>query len=288
MSTSVAALLVRYLKIGVIVYLCFVATLFFMQRKMIYFPDKKRPVAPQGAETVSVKTQDGLDLQGWYFPPTVLRPVIVFFHGNAANISLRMLKVDEYLAAGYGVLLAEYRGYGGNPGSPSESGFYFDGQAYLDWLISTQAIAPERMILYGESIGGGVAVEMMVRLNKQNIKPLALVLEVPFTSLLDMAKKDYFFVPVDFLLMDRFMNSEKIKDVTVPLLIVNTEGDEIIPYQQGERLFALADEPKKYVKIPGGDHNNLHRNGLQKYVLEFLAGIPSRDLDNGDSGISKE
>lgn len=277
-----------YSKIAVTVYVLFLAVLFFMQRKLIYFPDKTRPVAPEGTIIANVKTQDGLDLQGWYFPPQQSKPVIVFFHGNAANIFLRQQKVNEYLDAGYGVLLAEYRGFGGNPGDISEQGFYLDALSFIKWLEDRQALAPSGIVLYGESIGGGVAVEVAASLSREGRSPFALVLEVPFTSLVDMARLYYPFVPVDFLLKDRFMNSEKIRDVRAPLLVVNGDRDEVIPFQQGQKLFEMAGEPKKYVKIPGGDHNNLHRNGLQKYVLEFLAGIPSRDLDNGDSGISKE
>lgn len=282
MSAGFATLIVRYIKIGVFVYVSFCAILFFMQRKLIYFPDKKRPVAPENTVIANVKTEDGLDLQGWYFPPRESRPVIVFFHGNAANIFLRQQKVNEYLDAGYGVLLAEYRGFGGNPGDISEQGFYLDAKAYVKWLLDQKALDPSALIIYGESIGGGVAVEVAANLSREGRSPLALVLEVPFTSLLDMARLYYPFVPVDFLLKDRFMNGEKIGDVRAPLLVVNGDRDEVIPYQQGQKLFEMAGEPKKYVQIPGGDHNSLHRKGLQKHVLEFLAGIIPDGADHKD------
>ncbi len=288
MSAGFVPLIVRYIKIAVVVYISFCAVLFFMQRKLIYFPDKTRPLAPENAVIANVKTQDGLDLQGWYFPSRDDRPVIVFFHGNAANIFLRLQKVNEYVAEGYGVLLVEYRGFGGNPGEISENGFYLDAEAYMKWLEDSQGLVPSGIIIYGESIGGGVAVEVAANLSSEGRSPLALVLEVPFTSLVDMARFYYPFVPVDYLLKDRFMNTEKIRVIHAPLLVINGDRDEVIPYQQGQKLFEMANEPKKYIRIPGGDHNSLHRKGLQKYVLDFLAGIPSRDLDNGVSGISEE
>lgn len=288
MSEGFSLFFLRCLKIGVIFYFCLLATLFFAQRKLIYMPDKKRPDAPEQAEIVSVRTADGLSLQAWFFSSGTDLPAILYFHGNANNIGLHPVKIDEYIAAGYSVLLAEYRGFGGNPGEPSEQGFYYDAWAYLNWLLKEKNIPLERIVLYGESIGSGVALELAQRLDQERRYPFAVILEAPFLSLLEMSRRRHFYAPVDLLMLDRFMNIEKIGSVNVPLLIVNGEKDEFIPYTDGQTLYAKANEPKKYVQIPGGDHNSLHLKGLEKHILEFLSGIPSRDLDNRKSGSSQE
>ncbi|MCB1682518.1 MAG: alpha/beta hydrolase [Alphaproteobacteria bacterium] len=280
---------IKSLKVLLLVYVCLVIALYFKQRSLIYFPSWKRPVAPKIAEIATVTTEDGLELQGWYFAAHNKNfPTLIYFHGNAIGIAAHLVKINEYLAAGYGVLLTEYRGYSGNPGKPSEQGLYKDARAYLNWLKEEKNIPVSQIVIYGESIGSGVALEMIKEFDERGDYPYALVLEAPFVSLLQMAKRRYFFVPVDWLLLDRFMNIEKMSHVKVPLLVVNGQLDELIPNTDGQILYNMAKEPKTYVMIPAGDHNGLHLHGLQKYVLDFLAGIRLRDLDNTESGISQE
>ncbi len=278
----------RLMKVAVIFYLCLLATWYFMQRKMIYLPDKKRPVAPAVAEIAVVHTKDALELQGWFFPPRNNLQTIVYFHGNAVGMKDHMIKINRYLDKGYGVLLTEYRGYGGNPGHPSEAGFYLDAHAFIDWLIEEKDVPFSEMVLYGESIGSGVVLEMAKQYDERSMHPYAVVLEAPFLSLLQMSRRRHFYVPVDWLLLDRFMNTEKMVSVRVPLLVINGEKDEFIPYTDGRTLYDLAQEPKTYIMIPEGDHNGLHFRGLQKYVLDFLENIPSSDMDNNGSEAAEE
>lgn len=250
----------------------------------MYFPDKSRPEVPPGVEVVSVKTEDDLTLQGWFFPlKSETKGTIVYFHGNAGNIKDRLFKIIPYLENGYEVLLCEYREYGGNPGEMSEQGAYADARAYLNWISKRPEIDQSKIFYYGESIGTGVAVQMA----SERI-PSVLVLESPFSSALDLAKIFYFFLPVDFLLKDRFLSSEKIASIKVRLLIVHGDKDDVIPISLAKKLFALAHDPKRFVEIRGGNHNNLPLLGLSDHVLEFLAGEDSVDLDNRESSTPKE
>lgn len=214
-------------------------------------------------------------MTAWYFPPSVKeKPVLLYFHGNAGHYGHRLPKVQDYLAAGYGVLLAEYRGYGGNPGTLGERELYRDGRAYMKWLEREKEIAPEQVILYGESIGSGVAVQMATEYSVRG-----LVLEAPFSSLLDVASKTYFFVPVRFLLKDTYNNIQKIGRIKAPLLIMHGRKDNVVPFWQGRRLFEAAGEPKKFIEIPDGGHNDLYNRGISRYVLEFLGGLDGGDRD---------
>lgn len=256
----------------VLLYLGVLLMLYFIQRHMMYFPDVTRPVpSVYGVAdmiVIDVGTADGLTLQGWYKAPAAGRPIIVLFHGNGGNIGGRNFKARQFINQGYGFLLAEYRGYGGNRGSPSEQGFYTDARAYLAWLVK-QGIAPAQTVLYGESIGTGVAVEMASETSGYK----ALVLESPFASMVEMARKQYFFIPVDLLLKDRYDNFSKIKSVKIPLLVLHGAVDPVVPYSQGKKLFDAANEPKKMETFPHGGHVDLYNHGAGAKILAFLEGL---------------
>ncbi len=260
-------------------YLGLVALLYFKQRDLIYFPYKETPQAQSGAEVIQVTTQDGLTLNGFYVPPSSPnKEVLVYFHGNGGHHGHRFYKVEAYLDAGYGVLFAGYRGYGGNPGAPSEQGFYHDGRAYMDWAKDIRGIPAERIILYGESIGSGTAVQMATE-----YKSAAMILETPFDSLVDVAAKKYFFVPVRLLLKDYFMNIDKIESIERPLLIMHSHKDQTIPFSNAKRLYERAKAPKKMAEFSDGGHNNLYEHGSHSVVLDFLSGINPQNGDNGSS-----
>ena len=250
-----------------------VVALFTMQRSMIYFPDKSRPAPVKGAVIAKVITQDQLLLEAWYFPASIpSKPVIVFFHGNAGNYGGRLFKAQHYIGAGYGVLLAEYRGYGGNSGSVSEHGLYNDGRAYIDWLVNEKSVQIDNIVLYGESLGTGVAVQMATEYDVAGVS-----LEVPFSSLVDVASNQYPFAPVKYLLKDRFMSIDKIAKINAPLLILHGHKDEVIPFKFARKLFNKAVEPKKITEFPKGGHNDLYDFNAHTHVLGFLAGIDSHN-----------
>lgn len=277
-------MIAKLLITALLIYGAMLVFLFFYQRNLMYFPDRSRPdpasYGVPGIEIATAATEDGLALQGWYFPPRENKPVIAYFHGNASNFANRLPKIGAYLNAGYGVLLAEYRGYGGNPGAPSEQGLYKDARAFLQWLTQQKQIPPARIVLYGESIGSGPAVQMA-----SETAPAALVLEAPLSSASAMARRSYPYVPVNLLLRDRYDNLSKIGRIKTPLLIVTGEKDTIIPPAHSRAVFEAASDPRYYVTLPGAGHNDMAEYGLENVVLEFLGALDfSGDNDKNPEG----
>lgn len=267
----------NFILYGLLVYLALLLFLYVAQRSFIYFPmqDLGAPgdYGMPYMQVIQVKTEDGLSLTGWYKEPDdPEKPVIVMFHGNAGHIGIRNFKADGFIKRGYGFLFAEYRGYGGNPGQPSEDGFYYDGRAYMDFLIEDISIDKQDIVLYGESLGTGVTVQMALEYPGLG----GLILEAPFTSLVDLGKKQYFFMPVGLLMKDRFESEEKIGDIYVPLLIIHGKNDMIVPYRFGAALFEAANEPKTMEEFTFGMHNDLYVHGAGDKVLEFLDGLETK------------
>ena len=252
-------------------YLLFVCFLFLNQRDFIYHPQNAKPdLAASGLENVEIIAVQPIDMkesiEGWYIPPLGTRPVILYFHGNGLNIDTRVPRIVPWIEAGYGVLLAEYRGYGQNPGNPTEIGFRADATAYMEWLTQRENIPARRIVVYGESIGSGTAVWLA----SQTADVAALILEAPFTSLTDIARKRFFFAPVDLLLKDRFDNKSKIRNVAAPLLVMHGARDSVVPPKYGKMLFEAANQPKELKLFPEAGHNDLHQYGAGQAVLEFL------------------
>lgn len=250
-------------------YVAFVGALYLFQRGMIYHPDRTRPEPGEYGvpemRAVTLETDDGLGLLAWWRPPRdETRPVLAFFHGNAGHIGYRGEKLKPYLDRGWGVLLTAWRGYSGNPGSPTERGLYADGRAAVAFLRGRD-IAPSRVVAYGESLGAAVAVELA-----RETRFGAVVLEAPFTSIADVAQGMYPFVPVRLLVRDRFDSISKISEVRSPLLVIHGEDDNIIPVRYGRRLLAAANDPKAAHFVPGAGHNDLHGFGIAEVVVEFV------------------
>ena len=243
--------------------------IFALQRRLIYLPDRTRssPASAGVPEMTSVayETADGLRLTSWLAaPPAPHGPLLVYFHGNAGNIAHRAEKVRPFLEAGFGVLLASYRGYGGNPGRPSETGLLIDGRAALDH-VAEAGIARHRTILYGESLGSGVAVALAAERQLG-----ALVLEAPFTSIVDVAASAYPWLPVRLAMIDRFNSLARIKSVRAPKLILHGELDRTVPVRLGRRLLDHAEEPKQGKFFAIGGHTDLHDHGAVADILLFL------------------
>jgi fermentation-respiration switch protein FrsA (DUF1100 family) len=261
----------NFITVAAVVYVVLVAALYVFQRNIMYFPDTSVPSPVHSGvpemQPVTLETEDGLKLLGWY-RAVEGQPVVVYFHGNAGNIGARGFKVRPYLDAGFGVLLVSYRGYGGNRGSPTEEGLYADGRAALNFL-EFQGVAPERTVLYGESLGTGVAVQLASELAPEN-PVAAVVLEAPLTSVGDVAAHHYPFVPARWLVKDHFDSAAKIAGVEAPVLIIHGEKDRTIPVKFGRMLFEAAAEPKESRWLEGGDHNDLYDFGAAQVVVEFL------------------
>ncbi len=242
------------------------------QRDFLYFPVPAVPApAAAGFADMSVidivTPRDGLALRGWYRPPAdAAQPGVVMFHGNGGGIDIRAYKSRPFTARGYGFLLAEYRGYSGNPGTPGEQGFYDDARGYIETLTATHGIAPERLIFYGESLGTGVATQMA----REYPQARALILETPYTNLAWLAQTRVFWIPTYFLMRDKFDNAGKIGGVSMPVLILHGTRDRVVPYSHGQALFARAAEPKRLETFPGGDHIDLFTRGAADKILAFL------------------
>ena len=245
-------------------------SVFAGQRRLMYFPDSERPTpagsgVPEMAE-VSLETDDGLALLAWHRPPaSAALPTLVYFHGNAGHIGMRAYKVRPYLDAGFGVLLTTWRGYSGNPGKPSEDGLYRDGRAALAYLQDA-GTAANSIVLYGESLGTGVAVHLA-----EERAPAAVVLEAPFSSIADVAQARMPLLPVKYLILDRFDSTSKIAQVAAPILIVHGGRDATIPLRFGKRLFDAAGEPKEIKIYPEAGHNDLYEHGMSGQVIDFLS-----------------
>jgi fermentation-respiration switch protein FrsA (DUF1100 family) len=250
---------VRVLKILIAVvvgcYLSLLAILFVIQRRLLYYPSHLYvPLSDARANPafreISVRTDDGIALKAWYAPATSKPYTIVFFHGNADCLYTASQVADPYIAEGYGFLLTEYRGYSGLPGTPTESGLYDDGRAYIREL-AVHGVENGRIIVYGHSLGTGVAVQMA-----EEFCVAGLMLLAPYLSMPKLAAKHFPIFPAAYLTLDRFDNERKIGTVRVPLLVVNGAADEVVPAQQGRTLYSLANEPKEFRSIPNRGHND--------------------------------
>ena len=234
------------------IYLLALAALAFGQRKLLYFP-YAREVAPASiglpkAETLYLQTDDGERLLAWFIAPSPGRPLILYFHGNANGLADRGERFQALTASGNGLLAVEYRGYPGSTGSPSERGLLSDGEAgYLKALAL--GVPPARIVAMGESLGSGVAVDLAAR-----HRVGALVLDSPYSSIVDVAAARYWMFPVRLLMRDPFHSDEKIGGVAAPALIVHGTADATIPIRFAEKLFALAKEPKEFVRVEGAAH----------------------------------
>ncbi len=258
-------------------YIGILGLMFALQRQLMYHPTAivEQPVAAGVPEmtVVDLPTADGLRLTAWYAPPWRSEaPVVAYYHGNGGNIAMRAFKARLLLDAGYGVLLVEYRGFGGNPGIPNEQGLYDDGRAALAWLRE-QDIAHERIVVYGESLGSGVAVQMAVE------QPAAaVILEAPFTSVVDVAAGIYPLIPVRLLMRDRYDNLAKIERLQAPMLLIHGQRDDVVPFRMGERLYEAAPDPKQALFLPYADHGDLYDWGAGQGVVDFLAAIENGGL----------
>ncbi len=227
-----------------------------LQRRLIYFPDTRSPTAAAvlpGAEDAVLTTVDGLELAAWYLPPSsdTSGAAVIVFNGNAGNRTNRTPLAAALARAGLGVLLFDYRGYGGNSGAPTENGLAADARAARTYLVSRQEVDAGRIVYFGESLGAAVAVALAAE-----HPPAALVLRSPFASLAEIARVHYPFVPARLLLMDRYPSIDTIANVPAPVLILAGEADRIVPHEQSRRLFEAAVEPKQFVLIAGADHND--------------------------------
>lgn len=269
--------MLHVLTVAVGAYAVVIAGLYLFQRHLLYHPSASQPDRAHAGvpdmTAVALTTDDGLTLVSWYAAAHDGAPTLVYFHGNAGHIGHRGFKVRPYLDAGWGVMLVGYRGYGGNPGAPSEAGLYADARAALAFL-DVQGVPAGRRLLYGESLGTGIAVRMAAEAAGVRTAAVgAVILEAPYTAISDVAAEHYPFVPARRMIRDRFDAASRIDAIGAPLLVVHGERDHVIPIHFGKTLFAAAAEPKLAHWIETAGHNDLHDHGLTQRVMAFVAGL---------------
>jgi fermentation-respiration switch protein FrsA (DUF1100 family) len=262
------------LKGTVIVYAMVVGILWFMQDTMLYHrsagaPMLNDPMLLPKREIVCLTTADGLNLRSWYFKPARADlPTVVFFHGNAGDIGNHLPFAKFLIEAGYGLLALEYRGYGGNPGTPREAGLIADGRAALAFL-NVQGVPDSGIVLYGESLGTGIAVQLAA---EHQVR--ALILRSPYTSIAEVAAIQLPYIPARWLVRDRFDSLAKIRLSKAPLFIFHGANDALIPIALGRQLFEAAPEPKTWLTIESVGHNDVQTPEAEHAMLDFLAQLP--------------
>ena len=224
------------------IYFLVLVFLYFYQRNLLYHPNENNYSEDKilvDIENVRIKTSDNIELLGWYHEKNLKdSKTLIFFHGNAGSLENRIHKLNHFRDMNINFLIIAWRGFSGNNGNPSEQGLYEDGKSAIDWLIK-KGVSEKNLILYGESLGTGVATHLA-----QNKNFAGVILETPFTSMIDAAKKFYPYIPVKLLLKDKFENYKKIKNINSPILIMHGEVDQLVPFSMGKKIYEIANEPK--------------------------------------------
>ncbi len=247
--------------LGVIIFICFYSQI---ENFFVFHPQTGFDMTPDRMdlpyESITFKASDQTKLHGWFFPLPGKSPVILFCHGNAGNISHRLHNIQKLLSLGFQVFIYDYRGYGKSKGRPSREGVYLDGLAAYDYLKNKLGIPPDRIILFGRSLGAAVATEIAVKRQANR-----LILESAFTSTKAMARTMPLFALLSPFLPSHYNNLKKIEHITIPKLIIHGNRDEIIPFAMGETLFGAAPEPKAFYAIEGAGHNDTWVVGGKRY-----------------------
>ena len=225
----------------ILIYFVITVVVYFFQRKLLYHPFSPQ-ITGKGLihnfETINFKTSDNFELKGWFHLKNSNKKTILFLHGNAGNLDNRIDKLNFLGNMDINFLIISWRGYSGNPGNPSETGLYKDALGGIEWL-NKKGISNDRIILYGEALGTAITTEVA-----QNENFAGIILEAPFTSMVDMGQKIYPIFPVKFLLKDKYESKNKIKNIKSPILVLHGRKDKIVPFYMGEKIFEMANSPK--------------------------------------------
>ena len=265
-TTSIFTLIFFYILLLIVV--------FFFQRNLLYHPsvdnylNDQAVIEPTEIEKVKITTEDKIDLIGWFYNKDIEKfKTILFFHGNAGSLENRTYKLNHFKDLNVNFLIIAWRGFSGNKGKPNEMGLYEDAESAVKWL-NVKGIKEKNIILYGESLGTGVAIEVAQYKNFAGI-----ILESPFTSMVNMGKKYYPFFPVRFLLKDKFESYRKIKKVSVPVLVLHGKKDKIVPFAMGKKMYEMANEPKFFYFQEYGDHMINYDTELLMALEKFIQSL---------------
>ena len=263
--------MLKLLLAAVACYAVLALVVYLMQARMLYLPDVPgrsldRTPADIGADYSDawIRTSDGVRLHGWFLPGDSDR-VLLFFHGNAGNISHRLESIRQFLQLGLSVLIIDYRGYGRSEGRATEQGIYRDAEAAWQYLVETNTVAEEHIVLFGRSMGASAAAFLAAR-----HQPLALVVESSFTSVPDIAAEYYPWLPVRWLSRLRHSTAEFVRQADCPVLVIHSRDDEIVPFRHGEAIFSAAGEPKAFLEIHG-----THNDAFLRDERNYLGGLRS-------------
>ena len=245
--------------------------LYFYQRNLLYLPNENNYSGDKisvDIEKVKIPTSDNIELLGWYHEKNLKdHKTLVYFHGNAGSLENRIHKLNHFKNMNINFLIIAWRGFSGNNGKPTEEGLYIDGKSAIDWLIK-KGVDEKNLILYGESLGTGVATHLA-----QNKNYAGVILETPFTSMIDAAKKFYPYIPVSLLLKDKFENYKKIKNINSPILVMHGEVDQIVPFFMGKKIYELANKPKYSYFTKYDDHMMEYDENLVLALKSFLKSL---------------
>ncbi|MFH1372859.1 MAG: alpha/beta hydrolase [bacterium] len=260
--------------VAVCLFLLACATVYFHQTRLVFHPTRELVVTPDqlglNYEDVHIEVTPGQRVHGWYLRTGGKQaPVVLFCHGNAGNISHRLETADLILDLGADILLFDYRGYGQSDGTPGEQKVYADAEACYRRLVEDEAVPPEKIVLFGRSLGGAVAVELARR-----VKCRGLIVESSFTSTADMGRLIFPWLPIRYLLRHHFDSIKKISTVDCPVLVTHSPDDELVPFEMGRQLYAAAKQPKRFVSLRGG-HNE------REYFLNSSYTSALRDIIHG-------
>jgi hypothetical protein len=254
------SLLIKVGAFALCAYAALLLAAYLGQRRLMYLPDRNRTLpAEVGLADVAERTleaPDGARIVAWYGKAMPGEPTLLYFHGNAGSLAIRAERIHRFMGEGWGVYMMAYRGYAGGTGSPSEAANIADARLAYDALVS-EGVAPASIILYGESLGTGVAA----RIAADQPATAGVILDAPYTSTVEVARRVYPFLPVSALLKDRYETRNYIGQVKIPLLILHGERDPVIPVDMGRELAKLANEPKRLVTLPNAGHSDIYVDG---------------------------
>ena len=252
----------------IIAYIVVIIFVYFYQRNLLYHPSEnnyQNDTIQFNHQEIFIKVNDEIKLKSWIINKDLKNfKTLVFFHGNAGDLSNRIYKLNELDKLNINILLISWRGFSGNAGYPTEKNLYEDAEAAIKWL-NKKKVSDSQIILYGESLGTGVAVEIGAKNNFNSI-----ILESPFTSIENSAKIYYPYLPVSFLLKDRYDSISKIKKINSPILIMHGRKDDIVPFFMGKKLFEKANSPKDSYFTDIDDHMMEFNSQLLNKIKDFI------------------
>ncbi|MCE2993087.1 MAG: alpha/beta hydrolase [Alphaproteobacteria bacterium] len=270
--------LLRFLVVLALIYVAVSATIYFKQRSLLYFPDKDiKEISSYSlgdTQDLMIKSKDGTEIQIWYKKAEPNKPMALYFHGNSYNLGKRSEKFRELIDLGYGFVAPSYHGFGKSDGNPSKEAILGDARTAIKFL-EDQGYKTEDTVVIGESLGSGVAVQMATEYKFREV-----FLITPYTSIADRAQQIYWYLPVQYLVKDNFINSDKIAKINAPLLMVHGTKDDVIPHSHAEALFAIAEEPKKLIIYDGKGHSNLDNREIFTEMTKFLSN--GSKVENGE------